>query len=194
MIAASGANYGFRASAPHMLGICVGFSAMIVLIGGVGLSVIRNPAAITTLRWVGVVYLLWLAWKIAAADPAPPTTDPAEAAARGKPLTFLQAALFQWVNPKAWTVAAGALATYAAVGGENHALAPTLVLALLFGGVSLPIVMGWAILGIGAGRMLKSRQAMRRFNWTMAALLAASLIPTIIEGWRGDIAPYLFAG
>lgn len=194
MIAASGANYGFRASVPHMLGICIGFSVMILVIGGVGLSVIRNPMAITTLRWVGVAYLLWLAWKIAMADPLPQAADTAQSAVRGKPLTFLQAALFQWVNPKAWTVAAGALATYAAVGGDRDALALTFVLAGIFGSVSLPIVMGWAMLGIGAGRMLKSRQAMRRFNWTMAALLAASLVPTIVEGWRGDIAPFLIAG
>ncbi len=101
MLMASGANFGLRRTVPHALGVGIGFTLMIVLVG-VGLMGLFDlfPVLNIALKVVSVVYLLWLAWKIANA--AAPDTD---TGARGKPMTFVQAMLFQWVNPKAWSMA-----------------------------------------------------------------------------------------
>ncbi len=101
---------------------------------------------------------------------AAPTTA---AAAAARPLTFLQAALFQWVNPKGWMMAMGALGTYTTVGGDF--VAETIVVALVFGAVGVPSVALWAMVGVGIGRLLQARWALRTFNLGMAALLVASL-------------------
>lgn len=177
MVVASGATYGFARTVPHMLGIAAGFPVMLVVLGTAGLPLLTDPRVHAVLKWVGAAYLLWLAWKIASADP-----DPAEPAAKavGRPLGFVQAALFQWVNPKAWVIAAGALATYAA-GAEGDSLAATLGLAALFGLVALPCVGLWTLIGVGTARVLRTRRAVRLFNLAMAGLLVASLVPALRE-------------
>ena len=108
MLMASGANFGFRRTLPHLLGVGIGFTLMIVLVG-VGLVQVFDlyPISHQILKVVSVIYLLWLAWKIANA--APPEGDVQSA---GTPITFIQAALFQWVNPKAWTMALTAISAY----------------------------------------------------------------------------------
>ncbi|MEM8977490.1 MAG: LysE family translocator, partial [Pseudomonadota bacterium] len=107
MLMASGANYGFHRTIPHMLGIGLGFVLMVML---VGLGVIQvfdaYPLAYTLLKIVSMAYLLYLAWKIATSSP------PSEAGETGRPITFLQAALFQWINPKAWAMALTAISVY----------------------------------------------------------------------------------
>lgn len=179
MVVASGATYGFSRTLPHMLGIAAGFPVMLVLLGTAGLPLLTDPRVHAVLKWVGAAYLLWLAWKIATADPDP--ADPvAKAGASGRPLGFVQAALFQWVNPKAWVIAAGALATYTA-GLDGSSLAATLALAVLFGIVALPCVALWTLIGVGTARVLRTRRAVRLFNLAMAGLLVASLIPALRE-------------
>ncbi|KMO10248.1 LysE family translocator [Methylobacterium indicum] len=179
MVVASGATYGFARTVPHMLGIAAGFPVMLIVLGTAGLPLLTDPRVHAVLKWVGAAYLLWLAWKIAAAEP-----DPAVAAAKpgapGRPLGFLQAALFQWVNPKAWIIAAGALATYTAE-GQGASPAATLLLALVFGLVAVPCVALWTLVGVGTARVLRSRRAMRLFNLAMAGLLVASLVPVLAE-------------
>lgn len=170
MITASGANFGFVRSIPHMLGVAIGFMAMIAGIGlGLGEAFDRFPALHEILRYGGAAYLLYLAWRIATA--APMTADARPAATR--PLSFVQAALFQWVNPKGWMMAVGALGAYTTVGGDF--ILETLAIALVFGAVGLPSVALWALLGVGIGRLLQAPWALRAFNVTMAVLLVASL-------------------
>ena len=171
MVMASGANFGYRRTLPHMFGIAVGFSVMTLL---VGLGLIRIfdlfPITHTILTVLSVAYLLWLAWKIARS--APPE---GEVATDAKPLTFLQAALFQWVNPKAWTMALTAITVYAA---DRSVLAIAGV-ALMFAAVCLPCISVWTVLGQQMRRVLTNPVRLRVFNWTMAGLLVASLVPVV---------------
>ena len=170
MLMASGANFGFRRTLPHMMGVGIGFTLMIVLVG-VGLIKVFDtwPVTYTIMKVLSVLYLSWLAWKIANAS------APGKADADGRPITFLQAALFQWVNPKAWAMALTAIAAYAPA---RDIWAVGLV-ALIFGAVNLPSISFWTLLGLQVRRVLKSPGRLRAFNWTMAALLMLSLVPVL---------------
>ncbi|SIS87405.1 LysE family translocator [Paracoccus saliphilus] len=170
MLMASGANFGIRRTVPHMLGVAWGFALMIVLVGlGIDRLIASNPALETALKWISLAYMLWLAWKIANA--APPQQAPSSPQAR--PFTFLQAAAFQWVNPKAWAMALGALSAYAAgVGGA-------LVVGAVFAVVNLSSVSIWAMSGQGLRRLLTTPARLRLFNITMAILLVASMLPVL---------------
>jgi len=172
MLLASGVNFGFRRTLPHMLGIGIGFTAMVALVGlGLAGVFLAWPPAQRVLQVVSVGYLLWLAWKIAHA--APPEAEPS---AGGKPFTFLQAAAFQWVNPKAWTMALGAISLYA----PGQELWAVLSVAGVFGLVNLPCVSSWALLGTQLRRFLAVPGRQRAFNRLMAALLVASLWPVVM--------------
>ena len=127
------------------------------------------PASYSVLKIVSVIYLLWLAWKIANAAPV------AQGEAAGTPMTFLQAAAFQWVNPKAWTMALTAISAYA----PGHSLTAILLVAAIFGAVNLPSVSSWTVLGQQMARFLTNPRRLMLFNWTMGALLVASLYPVI---------------
>ncbi len=172
MLMASGANFGFRRTIPHMLGVGIGFTMMIVLVGA-GLVQIFDlyPKSYQILKVVSVLYLLWLAWKIANA--APPEGD---VQSESTPITFIQAALFQWVNPKAWTMALTALAAYT----PDQTLVSVMWVALVFGLVNIPSISVWTVLGEQMARFLTSAARLRAFNWLMAALLVASLYPVIL--------------
>lgn len=169
MLLASGANFGLRATGPHMLGISLGFPVMVFGVGlGLGAVFEQLPMLHEILRWAGGAYLVWLAWKIATA------AGMGEAEGRGRPFTFLQAAGFQWVNPKAWIMAVSAFSVYSA---PDAAALPQ---ALLFGGifcvVAFPSCGIWAAFGSVLGRLLQSGRALRIFNGAMAALLVASVL------------------
>lgn len=170
MLLASGVNFGFRRTIPHMLGIGIGFTIMVALVG-LGLMGVFTawPPAQRVLQAVSVIYMLWLAWKIAHAS------APSSAGSTGKPLGFFQAAGFQWVNPKAWTMALGAIALYA----PDQTTSAVLTVALAFGAVNLPCVSSWTLLGVGLRRFLSNPQRLRLFNWTMAGLLVLSLYPVL---------------
>ncbi len=167
MLMASGANFGLRRTVPHALGVGIGFTLMIVLVG-VGLMGLFDlfPVLNLVLKVVSVAYLLWLAWKIANAA-APDTAGNAG----GKPMTFVQAVLFQWVNPKAWSMALTAIALYA----PHRNLFAVLLVALVFGVINLPSTSLWAVMGVSLRGWLSSPARLKAFNWTMAALLVGSL-------------------
>lgn len=170
MLMASGANFGFRRTVPHMLGIGLGFTFMVLLVGTGLVQVFEAyPVSYLGLKIASVVYLLYLAWKIAHAAPAK------EEAATGTPMTFLQAAAFQWVNPKAWAMALTATTAYT----PDHTLTAIMIVALIFGAVNLPSVSVWTILGQQMARILTNPRRLFFFNWTMAALLVASLYPVL---------------
>ncbi len=171
MLMASGANFGFRRTIPHMLGVGLGFVFMVGLVG-VGLARVFDayPASYTVLRVASVGYMLYLAWKIATAAP------PSEAKRAGTPMTFTQAALFQWVNPKAWAMALTAVSVYA----PSQSLGAIALVALVFGAVNLPSVGSWTVLGQQMRRLLTNPARLRAFNIVMAVLLVASLYPVIV--------------
>ncbi|WP_422031897.1 LysE family translocator [Roseovarius sp.] len=172
MLMASGANFGFRRSVPHMMGIGLGFPSMVVLVG-VGVMQVFDlwTPSYTILKVLSVAYLLYLAWKIAHA--APPKE--AEDAPEGKPLSFVQSAAFQWVNPKAWSMALSAITLYAA----SRDLAAVLWVAGVYVAVSVISTTSWTVLGQQMRRLLNNRVRLRVFNWTMAVLLVATLVPVL---------------
>lgn len=170
MLMASGANFGFRRSIPHMLGISIGFVGMVALIGlGLGRVFDAVPVSYTIMKLLSVAFLLYLAFKIATAAPIN------EGKEEGRPFTFLQAAAFQWVNPKAWAMAIGAITAYAA----DQSWQSVVIVAVVFGAVNLPSITLWTTLGREAKRVLTSPERLRLFNWTMAGLLVASLWPVL---------------
>ncbi len=171
MVMASGANFGLRKTLPHMLGIAVGFCALIFVMG-IGLMVVfeKFPMIQNVLLVLSIAYLLWLAWKIASAKPAN------KAQGGSRPFSFLQAVSFQWVNPKAWAMAVSANTIYA----PNHDLASVLLVVLVFGFISLPNSTMWVSFGVLIQRWLGNGRALRVFNVTMALLLILSFIPMII--------------
>ncbi|MEM8631362.1 MAG: LysE family translocator [Pseudomonadota bacterium] len=170
MLMASGANFGFLPTIPHMLGISIGHALMVVLLG-LGMVGLFDayPVLDTVLKVVSVVYLLWLAWKIATAAPV------TEAGAKGSPMTFLQAAAFQWVNPKAWAMALGAITLYA----PGHDFRGVAIVAFVFALTNLPSIGVWTVLGQGLAHILKTPSHLRTFNVVMALLLVGSLWPVL---------------
>ncbi len=170
MLLASGVNFGLRRTLPHMLGISIGHSLMVFLVGmGLAGAIHAAPQALVVLKIVSVTYMLWLAWKIAHAS------APQAGKVGGRPFSFLQAAAFQWVNPKAWAMALGATSAYAP-SGEWHGVA---LVALVFASVNLPSVSLWAAMGEALRAWLAAPRTLRIFNWTMATLLVASLLPVL---------------
>lgn len=171
MLLASGANYGFRRSVPHMLGIGLGFCLMVALVG-MGLAQLfeRYPASQIVMKVVSAAYLLWLAWKIASTRVSP------NARHQSRPMTFLEAAAFQWVNPKAWAMALAATTTYA----PNNELKTILLVSIVFAAVNLPSISTWAFLGQRLAPALANPRRLKAFNITMATLIVASLLPVLL--------------
>lgn len=174
MLMASGTNFGLRRTVPHMLGVAIGFTLMIVLVGAGLVTVIGLvPGALTAIKWASIAYLLYLAWKIATAAPKPLTGKSA-----AKPMTFLQAAAFQWINPKAWTMALTAVSAYIPADNPRTGL---LIVALVFGAVNLPSVGLWAAMGVSLRRFLADPKRLRLFNVVAALTLVATLYPVVMH-------------
>jgi threonine/homoserine/homoserine lactone efflux protein len=161
MILASGLNYGFMRSLPHLFGITCGFTFMIFATG-MGLHVVfeQVPMLQTILKYGGAIYLLWLAWKLAHAAPMS-----GEQAALSKPMTFFGAAAFQWINPKAWVMALSALTTYLP---QGFTVIDAAMLAGIFG-----------LFGVAMRRVLQDARSVRIFNIVMALLLVGTLYPML---------------
>ncbi|PZR34954.1 LysE family translocator [Caulobacter segnis] len=173
MLLASGANFGFRATVLHILGISCGLGFMVLCMGfGLGGAFKAFPVLHEVLRWVGAGYMLWLAWKIGTSDKV------SDRQAASRPMTFLQAAAFQWVNPKAWAMALGAVTTYAPEGG-SWTIVP--LLAGTFMLVGAPCSAAWAGFGQGLRPFLDRPAVLRSFNITMAVLLVISLVPMVLD-------------
>lgn len=173
MLMASGVNFGFRRTVPHMVGVALGHAFMVFLVG-IGLmgAFIGYPPLQVALKVVSVLYMLWLAWKIATAVP------PSGTKVEGRPLTFLQAAAFQWVNPKAWIMSLAAVAIYA----PDQQFGAVAWVALGFLSVGWLTTVIWTAVGVSLRRLLTRPNWLRAFNYTMAALLLASLYPVVFQG------------
>jgi threonine/homoserine/homoserine lactone efflux protein len=167
---ATAANFGFRRTIPQMLGVTLAFGFM-VMAAGFGLAGLfhAEPRLHTVLKYAGAIYLLYLAWRIANADAA------RKDSARAKPINFVEAVLFTWVNPKGWVTTVGALAAFTTVGGD--VLLQTSVIAGVLAGACLASLVIWAAFGAAIARLLGTQRARSAFNWSMAGLLVLSLIP-----------------
>jgi threonine/homoserine/homoserine lactone efflux protein len=172
MVLASGVNYGYRRTLPHIFGINIGFSLMMFIMAlGLGNVFAAEPRLQWVLKIVGVTYMLWLAWKIATASGV------SESEASGRPMTFLEGAAFQWVNVKAWMMILGAISVYGPAGYTPLQTALYLSLVMLVAGT--PPTHIWTLFGVGIRRFLQNPKALRAFNITMALLLVLSLIPML---------------
>ncbi|CDW95191.1 MULTISPECIES: LysE family translocator [unclassified Thiomonas] len=186
MLMSSGVNFGAARTMRHVIGINIGFPLMLIAVGlGAGVAFHRYPSLHDVLQVVGAVYMLYLAYRIATAS----TVDfNAKTAA---PLGVMSAALFQWVNPKAWVMAVGAVLTYASVSG-SYAL-DVFVIALLFCVFGSPCSLVWVFFGTFLRRYLARPRALRAFNVAMSVVLVVSLVPALlglVAKGRGDSAAH----
>ncbi len=172
MLMSSGANFGLKMTVPHLMGVVVGFAIMIELVG-LGVMQLFNafPVTYDILKVLSIIYLLYLAYKIATATPS----ESKGIAEKSKPFSFMQAALFQWVNPKAWTMALTAVSVYAP---EQNLLTVT-VISVIFAIVGFPCVVSWIVLGQKMQAILRQPSHMQKFNWAMAGLLIISIVPAL---------------
>tara|TARA_B100000989_G_scaffold297649_1_gene284140 strand:- start:209 stop:820 length:612 start_codon:yes stop_codon:yes gene_type:complete len=173
MLAASGANFGFCRTLPHILGILVGFCSLVAAAGH-GLSILfaMMPWLYNMLKVISFLFLLYLAWKIGIAGRT--TTKNTD-----RPLSFVQAASFQLVNPKAITVIISSVTAYTST-AENVS-AEVIMLLVVFATVTICATCTWAVFGTAIAHLLTSQTRLRQFNITMALLLVASLLPSILS-------------
>lgn len=171
MLLASGVNFGFRRTIPHMLGIGSGFFSLLIGVGlGLGALIETIPLVYTILKFAGGAYLVYLAYKIATSRSLGPVDGNA------RPMTFLEAAAFQWINPKAWVMAVTAMATYTS---PQAYFLTVLIVGIAFALVNIPSVSSWAAFGQFMRGWLSDPARLKWFNITMAALLVASLWPML---------------
>ncbi|MEO0329177.1 MAG: LysE family translocator [Pseudomonadota bacterium] len=171
MLLTSGVNFGFRKTIPHMFGIAFGFGILLAAVGfGLKEAFESFPLLQTVIKIAGGAYLLYLAWKIANSGPVEAGTG------SGKPMTFLAAALFQWVNPKAWVMAITAMTVYT---GQPDFVTSVWIVVFAFVVVNFPSVSIWCAFGVGLRQWLSDPKYLRIFNYSMALLLVASLWPML---------------
>ena len=169
MLMTSGANIGFARSIPHILGVALGFGLMVFLVG-VGMSGVftRFPIAHQVLQVLSVLFLLYLAVKIARSKPKLETQA-------YRPMTFFSAMLFQWVNPKGWSMALSAVSLY----NPTASLWGLGVITVTFVLINIPCCSSWVYAGKKISQFLKHDHHVRWFNWSMASLLVASTLPML---------------
>lgn len=172
MLTASGVNFGFARTVPHMSGVTIGFLVMVAACAaGLGLVFTTVPVLQLVLKVAGAAYMLWLAWKVANAKPAD-----GEAETAGEPLTFLEAAAFQWVNPKGVLAALSGIALFMR---PDHALTDFTIMATVYGVATLASVTVWTGFGVALRKLLGNPRHARIFNVAMGLLLVASIVPMV---------------
>ncbi|WP_413709741.1 LysE family translocator [Rhizobium sp. Rhizsp82] len=171
MLFTSGVNFGFRRTIPHMLGIGAGFLSLLLGVGlGLGALLHTVPLLYTVLKFAGGAYLLWIAWKIGS------SRSLSEGKTSAAPMSFLSAAAFQWINPKAWVMAVTAMATYT---NPDVYFISVLIVGFAFALVNVPSVSTWAGFGSALRDWLSDPVRLKWFNITMALLLVLSLWPML---------------
>jgi len=180
MIMTSGLNHGVKASFAHLMGITLGVPTMFLVVG-FALSYLfqQNSWLHTVIQVVGVIYLFYLAWLIAVSMPASLDNDEEARRTQTKPLSFIQAALFQWVNPKAWMLGTGAIATFSTVGADTDTQILTMAFAFFL--VAFPSAGTWLVFGSQLKRLLSNANHLLMFNRVMALLLVVSVSDVIVS-------------
>jgi len=177
MLMTSGLNFGVRRTLPHMTGVTLGFAMMMLGVGlGLGTVFETWPVLYPVLKYGGACYLVFLAWKIAFSGPIKSSDK-----ANGRPMTFLQAVAFQWINPKAWVMAVGAVSAYAAVASFPFNV---LMMSAFYGALGFASSGTWVGFGYGLQRVINNPKSVRIFNGVMAILLVASLYPIFADSWQ----------
>ncbi len=172
LLTASGVNFGFARTIPHLLGVDVGFVILLATFAaGLGLVFAAVPALQYALKLAGALYMLWLAWKVASARPVQDGND-----APGRPMTFLEAAAFQWINPKAVVAALSGVAVYMRPG---HELYDFVIVLAVFALSTVLSTATWTGFGVALRRLLRNPRHARIFNFTMALLLVVSIVPIV---------------
>lgn len=171
MLAASGANFGFRQTVPHLLGVALGFPLMLLIVG-LALGGIFQASALLRegLRWGGAALLLWIAWKIARSGGIGSKAEGAH------PMRFHQAVAFQWVNPKAWSMAIAATSQFIL---PEAPLVTAAAVAATFMTLGLSSSATWTYAGQAIARWLTTARRLRVFNLVMAGLIALSVVELI---------------
>lgn len=187
MLMTSALNFGVRRTLAHMTGVAGGFGIMVAGVGfGLGTVFRTWPQLYPVLKYAGAAYLLYLAWKIANAGPPVGPVGPTghekghdKDRNRGQPMTFLQAAAFQWVNPKAWSMAVGAISAYGAVAAFPLNV---ITMAAIYAVMGLASGALWVGFGYSLQRIITNPRAVRTVNIAMALLLVACLYPILADG------------
>ena len=173
MLFTSGVNFGIRKTIPHAVGIAVGFGVLLAAVGlGVGVVLEQSPLFALTLKVFGGLYMLYLAFRIARSGQIEKATGQA------RPMTLFEAALFQWVNPKAWVMAITAMSAYTS---EGSYWVNVLIVIFVFVVVNFPSVSCWAGFGHLMSNWLADPVRLRIFNLTMALALVLSLWPLLMS-------------
>ncbi len=168
MLTAAGANGGVVRGLPCLVGVTAGMGLMMFVVPlGLGSLILRNPLVLKALNWAGAAFLLWLSWKIA-------TSRSMDSLPESRPVGFIGAAVFQWVNPKSWLVTASAAGAFLHTGAGSPVLQSAL-LGGLFVLAALPSCFVWLAFGATAQRLLQTPRRLRAFNITMGILLALSI-------------------
>ena len=176
MLLSSGLTFGYKRTLAHILGVAVGFPLMVLAVGlGVGTMLEHYPMVYKVLKVIGIGYLLWMAWHIANTQGSLNTKEHQN----DKPFTFLQAALFQWVNPKAWIMAVTAISSFTTQSSE--VLYQVAIIAFIYLAVGVFSTHSWALGGVLLHKWLESERAIRTFNRVMALLIVLSVVPFMLE-------------
>jgi threonine/homoserine/homoserine lactone efflux protein len=175
MLLSSGLTFGYKRTIPHILGVVIGFPLMTILVGlGLGEFFKLYPLILTVLKVAGILYLLYLAYKIAISSPTFKENEK-----DAQPLKFMPIVLFQWLNPKNWIKIITAMSVY--VTSVEHATIQIIVISTIFFLTVLVSANSWAIGGVVLKKFIKSNTGVKRFNIIMALLLVASIVPVIFE-------------
>lgn len=175
MLVSAGANFGFRRSLPHIFGITFGCQVLLIAVAlGLGQLLVIYPKAMVLLQVAGALFLLYLAYGLLRSRGLG-----TEQNASARPMSFLQAALFQWVNPKAWMMIITAIATYSDPGAFTSTVT---VISLAFIVLGLPLISTWNLFGTSLRHWLRQEKYLVWFNRTMALLLVGSLYPVLMSG------------
>jgi threonine/homoserine/homoserine lactone efflux protein len=172
MLTTTGLNFGVRRGIPHLLGICIGFPVMLALIGlGFGTLFQLYPVLHEIIKIIGIVYLLYLAWKIAS------SSGGISAVSQSRPINFWQSAAFQWINPKAWIMGSSALAAYTTL--DDNFFVQVTIVCITFMIITFPCAGVWLVFGAGLQKFLRDPAHLKLFNIAMALLLVGSILPVV---------------
>ena len=175
MLLSSGLTFGYKRTIPHILGVIIGFPLMTIFVGlGLGEFFKIYPFAFTILKVIGILYLLWLAWKITNSTPKFKENDE-----NSQPLKFMPIVLFQWINPKNWIKIITAMSVY--VTSVENATTQIIIITIIFFLTVSVSANSWAMGGVVLKKLIKSDVGIKRFNVIMAILLVLSIIPTLFE-------------
>lgn len=174
MLLSSGLNFGFNRTLPHSLGIPFGFFFLLLVMGmGLGGLFTAYPILYTIFKILSAIYLLYLAFRISVSR-----TMDSQQENKGQPMTFMEAALFQWVNPKAWVMAISGMALYT---NQAFPFLSVILIALVFSVLNWPCVFIWAAFGTVLRKFLSNANQLKWFNILMGVLMVASVFLILVD-------------